>query len=192
MPNNEYLKAVTIGSVTKLDGKITLCEYDGAWAEQFRRARDRIAAALGGQAVSVEHVGSTSVPGLCAKPVLDILLLVPDSRDEAAYVPALEALGYALKIREADWYAHRMLKGFDPETNLHVFSVGCDEAERMLSFRDWLRIHAEDREKYAAAKRALAERTWKYMQNYADAKSEVVAEILRHMQSAAAFPGKVP
>lgn len=101
--------------------------------------------------------------------------------DESMYVPALEKAGCFLKIREPDWYGHRLLKGLAPEVNLHVFSKGCSEADRMIAFRDWLRNHKEDREKYASAKRALAEKTWKYVQNYADAKSEIVAEIFQHI-----------
>ncbi len=181
MPSDEYLKEVTIGNVEELDGKVTLCEYNNIWAELFQKERDKIGKALNGNFVSVEHVGSTSVPGLCAKPILDILLLVEDSRDELIYVPALGKAGYVLKIREPDWYEHRVLKGAFPKVNLHVFSSGCVEADRMIAFRDWLRTHEEDRERYATAKRTLAEKTWKYMQNYADAKSEIVAKIFQRM-----------
>lgn len=182
MPSDKYLKEVTIGNVEELKGKITLCEYDSRWAEAFQRERDRIGEALNGNFASIEHVGSTSVPGLCAKPILDILLLVGDSREEETYVPALEKAGYALKIREPEWYGHRLLKHSSPAVNLHVFSKGCAEAERMLAFRNWLRTHEEDREQYASVKRGLAEKNWKYVQNYADAKSEIVAEIFRHIQ----------
>ena len=94
MPSDEYLKDVTIGNVTELDGKITLCEYDSTWAEQFLKEREKISGALNGEFVSIEHVGSTSVPGLCAKPVIDILLTVKDSANEKSYVPALEEAGY--------------------------------------------------------------------------------------------------
>jgi GrpB-like predicted nucleotidyltransferase (UPF0157 family) len=118
------------------------------------------------------------VPGLPAKPVVDIDLVVSDSSDEGAYVPRLEAAGYVLRIREPDWFEHRLFKGPDTNVNLHTFSDGCEEVDRMLLFRDWLREHADDRERYAQAKRELAAREWKYVQNYADAKSEVVREIL--------------
>ena len=87
----------------------------------------------------LEHAGSTSVPGLAAKPRIDIMLAVPDSADEPSYVPALEAAGYVLRIREPDWYEHRVFKGPDTDVNLHVFSAGCPEIARMLLFRDWLR-----------------------------------------------------
>ena len=73
---------------------------------------------------------------------------------------------------------HRLLNGPDTNTNLHVFSRGCPEIERMLLFRDWLRSHDADRALYERTKRELAKRTWKYVQNYADAKTSVVEEII--------------
>src|SRR5205823_5394602 len=126
----------------------------------------------------IEHVGSTSVPGLAAKPRIDTLLVVAASADEPAYVPALEAAGYVLHIREPDWYEHREFKGPDTDVNLHVFSPGCPEIERMLLFRDWLCSNAADRQLYERTKRELARLDWKYTQNYADAKTTVVEEIL--------------
>jgi len=107
---------------------------------------------LGQHALRVEHVGSTSIPGLTAKPIVDIVLVVADSRDEAAYAPALEKAGYKLRIREPEWHEHRMFKGGDDKVNLHVFSTGCPEVDRMLGFRDWLRCNEEDRELYARTK----------------------------------------
>ncbi len=124
--------------------------------------------------LALEHVGSTAVPGLSAKPVIDIVLAVPDSGDEPAYVPPLEALGYVLTIREPDWFDHRMLNAQHASVNLHVFTDACEEIARMLAFRDWLRTHDDDRKLYEQTKQELAARTWKYMQNYADAKSEIV------------------
>jgi GrpB-like predicted nucleotidyltransferase (UPF0157 family) len=126
----------------------------------------------------LEHVGSTSVPGLTAKPTIDIVLAVADSSDEAAYAPTLEAAGYNLRISEPDWHQHRLFNGPDPGVNLHVFTTGSTEIERMLLFRDWLRVVDEDRERYAATKRALAQRQWQNMQQYADAKTHVVEEII--------------
>jgi GrpB-like predicted nucleotidyltransferase (UPF0157 family) len=138
----------------------------------------RHASALGDRALLLEHVGSTSVPGLAAKPKIDLLLVVANTVDEPAYVPDLEAAGYVLHIREPDWYEHRLFKGLDTEINLHVFSLGCEEIDRMLLFRNWLRSHPADRELYERTKRELARQEWKYVQNYADAKSAVVQEIL--------------
>lgn len=126
----------------------------------------------------MEHVGSTSVPGLAAKPIIDILLLVSDPSDEDAYVPQLEAAGYLLHGREPGWHQHRLLRGTEPPANVHVFAIGSSEVERMLLFRDRLRAHPDERELYERAKRELAARRWGYVQDYADAKSQVVEEII--------------
>lgn len=132
---------------------------------------------LGDTAVAVEHVGSTAVPGLKAKPIIDIVLAVHDSADETSYVPALEDIGYTLRIREPDWFEHRVLTRQHPAVNLHVFTAGASEMTRMLRFRDHLRRHPADRERYAAAKQGLARRTWRYVNDYADAKDDVIAMI---------------
>jgi GrpB-like predicted nucleotidyltransferase (UPF0157 family) len=177
------LDAITIGGATLHNAAIRLCEYDPAWPQSFEREAARIRLALGDGAICVEHVGSTAVPGLAAKPIIDVVLAVADSGDEAAYVPRLEAQGYVLRIREADWFEHRMFKGPDTEVHLHVFSAGCPEVERMLLFRDHLRTHPADRELYCAKKRELAAQTWQYMQNYADAKTAVVEEVIARAMS---------
>jgi GrpB-like predicted nucleotidyltransferase (UPF0157 family) len=160
------------------DGPIVLVDCDPAWADQFEREATRIRSALGERALLLEHAGSTSVPGLAAKPIVDVVLAVQDSSNEGDYVPALEAEGYELRIREPDWYEHRVLKKSAPNVNLHVFSAGCVEIERMLAFRDHLRANEADRELYERTKRELASRHWEYVQDYADAKSEVVEAII--------------
>jgi GrpB-like predicted nucleotidyltransferase (UPF0157 family) len=172
------LRAAWVVEPPRLAGKIQVVDYDPEWPRLFQREADRIAAALGERVVQLEHVGSTSVPGLAAKPVIDIMLIVPDSSDEPAYLPDLEAAGYVLVIREPDWYEHRCLKGPDTGVNLHVYSPGCPEIERYLIFRDRLRAHPGDRAHYQQAKRELAERDWTYVQQYADAKTEVVEAII--------------
>jgi GrpB-like predicted nucleotidyltransferase (UPF0157 family) len=131
VPDRDELFAVTIGSPTRLDGSVVLADPDPGWPAQFEREAERIGAALGDRVLQVEHVGSTSIPGLVAKPIVDIALVVPDSADERAYVPALEAAGYVLRIRSPQWEEHRMLKGSEPEVNLHVFSPGSAEVDRI-------------------------------------------------------------
>ena len=172
------LQAVRLGKVEVLGGPIELAEYDSAWPGLYEHEAEKIRSALGDRVLGLEHAGSTSVPGLAAKPVIDIVLTVADSADESAYVPQLEAAGYTLTIREPDWYEHRALKGAAPTVNLHVFSQDCPEIERMLTFRDRLRSNQDDRELYEATKRDLARRTWTYTQDYADAKTEVVEAII--------------
>jgi GrpB-like predicted nucleotidyltransferase (UPF0157 family)/GNAT superfamily N-acetyltransferase len=174
----EQIRAAHVGPVTPLDGRVVIVEYDPRWVDLFDREAARIRAALSERALRVEHVGSTSVPGLPAKPVIDMLLVVDDSADEPAYVPILAASGYRVQIREVDWYEHRMFKGPDTDINLHAFSAGCPEIDRMLMFRDWLRVNAADRERYARTKLALAQREWRFVQSYADAKTEVIDEII--------------
>ena len=182
--SDEELRASRVDGSLPPTEPVVLVEYDPAWPRFFAREEARIRGALGDAALQVEHAGSTSIPGLAAKPIVDIVLVVPDSADEPAYVPALEAAGYVLRIREPDWYEHRALKGTDPRVNLHVFSAGCPEVERMLLFRDHLRRDARDRDLYERTKRELAQRDWKYVQHYADAKSDVVAEILERAGAA--------
>jgi GrpB-like predicted nucleotidyltransferase (UPF0157 family)/uncharacterized protein (DUF952 family) len=174
----EKIAAVTIGPLDRLDGPVTLVESDPRWPELYEREAARIRGALGDLALRIEHVGSTSVPGLIAKPIIDIVLVVPDPGDEAGYALALEAAGYRLRLRTPEWEQHRMFKGPDTDVNLHVFGPGSPEVERMGRFRDRLRADAGARERYAAEKRALAGRRWAHTQYYADAKSGVVEEIL--------------
>jgi len=118
------------------------------------------------------------VLSFAAKNQIDVVLGVPDSTDEAAYVPALEEAGFEFAIREPEWFEHRLFRGRDPKVNLHVYSADCEEIPRMLAFRDWLRTHRDDRELYEREKRRLAEQHWDTVQDYADAKTEVIREIV--------------
>lgn len=160
--------------------RVEIADYDARWPELYAREAARIRTALGDRALGIEHAGSTSVPGLAAKPVIDIVLSVASSADESSYLPPLEAAGYTLDIREPEWHEHRLLKGSVSglAVNLHVFSRGCPEIARMLRFRDWLRADAGDRELYERTKRELARERWRRVQDYADAKTQVVDEIM--------------
>jgi len=180
----EQIRRITVGPAPKqFSGKIVLADYDPRWPALFARDSERIRSALGAKALSIEHGGSTSIPELPAKPIIDILLVVESSADEKSYLPALEAAGYVLRIREPDWHEHRMFKGPDTNINLHVFSKGDDEIERMLIFRDWLRENPADRDFYLRTKQGLAQKDWNYVQNYADAKSKVVVSIIERARS---------
>ena len=159
---------------------------DPGWPRQYAVVAARIRQALGSVAVVVEHVGSTSVPGLAAKPFIDVLLLVPEPSDEAAYIPQLETAGFLLHVREPAWHQHRFLRAHDPEVQIHVFAVGSEEAERMLLFRDRLRVNEDERALYEETKRRLAARSWTRVQDYADAKSEVVEEVIARARAARA------
>ena len=175
---DEQIIAATVGERRIHGGPVHLAEYDPAWPEVFARHEERIAAALGERALLIEHVGSTSVRGLAAKATIDILLVVADSAIEGTYLPAMEAAGYELRIREPEWHEHRMFADLERTAQVHVLSGGNAEIERVLIFRDRLRTNQVDRELYERTKRELAQREWKYVQNYADAKGPVVEEII--------------
>jgi GrpB-like predicted nucleotidyltransferase (UPF0157 family) len=177
-PTDDEVNAAWVDGAPRLDGPIVLADYDPAWPASFEREAARVREILGERVGVLEHVGSTSVPGLAAKPIIDMLLVVASSADEPAYLPDLEAAGYRLVIREPDWHEHRVLKGPAANINLHVFSEGSPEIRRMLAFRDRLREHPRARASYEAAKRELAARTWTYVQHYTNAKSELVEAII--------------
>ncbi len=169
--------------------KIRLQSYDSEWPTMFARLQSQIRGCLGATALIVEHAGSTSVPGLSAKPIIDVVLAVPDSSDEAAYVPKLERAGYKFVLREPDWFEHRLMNSPEIEGNIHVFTNGCEEIDRMLAFRDWLRTNEEDRRLYERTKQELALRSWTSVQSYADAKSDVVRNSLARALGNPRFSG---
>ena len=174
----EELRAATIGEPTVHDSTIHLAEYDTGWPDRYADEVSRIRAALGAEVLALEHVGSTSVPRPRGQAGIDIVLVVSDPANEGTYVPTLEAAGYVLRIREPDWHEHRMLVREQPKVQVHVFSRDCPEIERMLAFRDRLRGNDTDRELYEQTKRELAACTWRYVQDYADAKTDVVQDIM--------------
>lgn len=184
MATEEELRAVTVGGPRRVDGQIELVAHDPRWAERYGQVAGRVRQALGERVRLLEHVGSTSVPGLSAKPIIDMVLEVEDSSDEPAWVPDLERGGFRVRIREPDWFEHRVMWVADGrgkrtvDVNLHVFSAGCPETGRMVGFRDHLRSHADDRDLYEATKHRLARQRWTFVQDYADAKSEVITQIL--------------
>jgi GrpB-like predicted nucleotidyltransferase (UPF0157 family) len=165
---------------------IVIADHDDAWPRRFAAERDRIAAALGPRALRIDHVGSTSVPGLAAKPIIDIDLTVADPDDEPAYVPDLERAGYVLRVREP---GHRMVRTPELDVHVHVCAPGSDWERVHLLFRDHLRRHRDDCALYEGVKRELATRTWGDMNDYADAKDEVVAEIMARAEAWAEATG---
>jgi GrpB-like predicted nucleotidyltransferase (UPF0157 family) len=154
---------------------IVITDYDPGWPQRFEAQRNRLRAALGPTAERIEHIGSTAVPGLAAKPIIDILVTVADPADELGLVAALRGAGYELRIHEA---CHRMFRTAEEHVHVHVWSESDPEVERYLRFRDRLRESKEDRAAYEALKRELAERDWADVNQYADAKSELIEAIL--------------
>ena len=173
---NQQLETGLIGGIEKSD--IRIAEYDSGWPSKFERHAKIIAGAIGGSVLRIEHIGSTSVPGLGAKPIIDILVVVPNSANESAYLPQLEGAGYVLRVREPEWNQHRMLRTRDKDVHIHIYSAGCPEIQRNLGFRDRLRTNADDRRLYEQVKRGLAAKEWPDMNAYAQAKTEVIESII--------------
>lgn len=174
--DKERQPAALIGGVEKR--LIEIVDYDSNWPELFATQERIVRNAVGAATLGIEHIGSTSVPGLAAKPIIDMLLVVTDSADEATYLPPLTSAGYELRVREPEFHEHRMLRTPARDVHLHVFSWGATEIERYLIFRDRLRGSAADRHLYETTKRRLAARPWPDMNAYADAKTEVIEAIL--------------
>ncbi|MGX6601325.1 GrpB family protein [Micromonosporaceae bacterium Da 78-11] len=156
---------------------IVIEDYDPAWAGRFATVGTALHEGLGDLVIAVEHVGSTSVPGLAAKPIIDVDLLIADTADESRYLPALERLGYCLVLREPWWHGHRMLVDAAEDVHLHVWPQDAPEPIRHRLLRDWLRSHPDDRELYAATKRRLARETEANPGDYTLAKSDVIDDI---------------
>lgn len=159
---------------------IEMSDPDPGWPERYEVLAGRIREALGWRALQLEHVGSTSVPGLAAKPVIDIDLTVADPGRERDYLPPLEAAGFRLVIREPWWYGHRVLTADQPPCNLHVFGFDSPEPVRHRIFRDWLRGNPADRDRYAEAKRqaaSAANASGEHVMQYNARKQQVIRDI---------------
>jgi GrpB-like predicted nucleotidyltransferase (UPF0157 family) len=159
---------------------VGLAPYDPSWPAAYERVAALITTALGPGALEIAHVGSTSVPGLDAKPIIDIDLTVADNNDESAYVPALQRHGFTLVLNEYWWYGHRLLRHDDPRCNAHVWAPDCPEAARHLIFREWLRAHPDDQRLYLEAKHAAAKHiheTGGHANDYNAHKQSVIREI---------------
>jgi len=181
---DDLLDAALIGG--REERAVVLAEWDPSWPGEFERHRAVIAEALGARARRIDHVGSTSVPGLAAKPIVDIQVTVDDPDDDAAFAPALEAVGYELRVREP---RHRMFRTPARDVQVHIWEAGSDDERRHVLFRDWLRADESDRILYEDTKRRLADRRWRDVNYYAEAKSPVIAEIMERARSWAARQG---
>mgnify|MGYP001607330285 CR=1 FL=1 len=166
-----------IGGIEKRN--ITIVNYNPAWVEEFEKHKKFISGAIGSTALQIEHIGSTSVPRLAAKPIIDILLVVPDSSDESSYLPQLEKAGYLLRVREPDFQEHRMMRPPEKNVHIHIFSPDSPEINRYLMFRDQLRKDPAARKQYEQIKQELAAQSWSDMNAYADAKTKVIEGIIQ-------------
>ena len=167
------LDEVLIGGREKVP--IVIVDYDEEWPNRYGLVRERVRTALGASALSVEHIGSTSVPGLAAKPIIDVLVTVQDVEDEGAFVQPLEGEGFVLRVRELE---HRMFRTPARDVHVHLYEPDHEAVSAYLDLRDWLRVDADDRALYERTKRRLATRAWTDMNEYADAKTDVILAIL--------------
>jgi GrpB-like predicted nucleotidyltransferase (UPF0157 family) len=186
----EQMAAGLVGEPPRRWKSIVIEDHDPAWADRFAAASSLLNEVLGGLIINVEHVGSTSVPGLAAKPIIDIDLLIEDTTEESRYIPALERLGYRLVLREPWWHGHRMLVSPAEDVNLHVWPQDAPEPVRHRLFRDWLRSHPEDRELYATTKRRLARDTAHQPGDYSLAKNDVIDDIYARIFAATGEEGR--
>jgi GrpB-like predicted nucleotidyltransferase (UPF0157 family) len=173
--DDEAGRSGLVGEPPKRWQSIVIEDYDPAWPQRFAVERDRLDGAV--DPFGIEHVGSTSVPGLAAKPIIDIDMIVEDTADESRFIPPLEEFGYRLVLREPWWFGHRLLVNADEDVHLHVWPRDAAEPVRHRLFRDWLRTHPDDRDLYASTKRRLARDTADRPNDYTLAKNEVIDQI---------------
>ncbi len=168
-----------IGGVEKRD--LALADHDPAWADRYAEHAGRIGTALGDAAVAIAHIGSTSVPGLAAKPIIDILVTVPDITAEEDYLGPLVEAGYPLRVREP---GHRMVRTPERDVHVHVFEPDHPAVTDYFLLRDRLRTDADDRALYESTKRRLIAEDWPDMNAYADAKTDVIEAIKSRARAA--------
>jgi GrpB-like predicted nucleotidyltransferase (UPF0157 family) len=178
------LDAVLIGG--REERLVVLADPDPRWPVIFERHRAVIARALADRARRIDHVGSTAVPGLAAKAIVDISVTVDDPDDDASFAPALLGAGYQLRVREP---RHRMFRTPGRDVQVHVWAAGSADERRHIAFRDWLRVDEADRTLYEDTKRGLAGRVWRDTNYYAEAKAPVIAQIMARAESWATRTG---
>ncbi len=165
---------------------VRIVDYDPTWPQRFETERDRISSAMHSVAHRIEHIGSTSVPGLAAKPVIDVMVTVNDPDDDVSFVPALFGAGYPLRVIEPE---HRMFRTPQRDVHVHLWRSGGDDERRHLLFRDWLCESVDDRQRYETVKRELAKREWGDSNDYAQAKTDVIAEVMERAELWASHTG---
>lgn len=168
----DVTEGVLVGGIEKRD--LAIEDYNPMWPGAYATHHDRITNALGERAVAVDHIGSTSVPGLAAKPIIDVLVTVPDITAEEEYLDPLLSAGYELRVREP---GHRMVRTPERDTHVHVLEANDPSAFDYLLLRDRLRTNAQDRAAYERTKRNLLLRDWSDMNAYADAKTDIIEGI---------------
>lgn len=174
--SNEPQEVGLIGGMEKRD--IVIEEYNNIWPELFEIQKKKICRVLGDAVLRIEHIGSTAVPGLSAKPIIDILIVLEKPQNEETYLPVLTQLGYELRVREPDFDEHRMMRTPERDVHIHFYPYYSKEIDRYLIFRDQLRSNSTDRKLYEQTKRKLSEQEWDDTNDYAEAKSKIVEAII--------------
>lgn len=161
---------------------VEVVPHDPRWRQAFQAEAKRVAAALGENAVAIHHVGSTAIPGIYAKPVIDLLVEVRDVTEADGRSPAMESLGYQV-MGEFGIPGRRYFRKDDQEGtrthHIHAFQAGSGEVERHLAFRDYLIAHPEDAQRYSELKRKLASEHPQSMDAYMDGKDGFIKEMER-------------
>ena len=171
---------------------LVIVDYDPAWVEMFEAEKTRILGVIGDKILAIEHIGSTSVPGLGAKPIIDILIGLRDLSDAALCIAPVESLGYDYitkfeNIMPFRRYFRKVRSDGEHTHHIHMVAISHDFWTRHLLFRDYLRTHPDDAAAYEKVKRELASQfTGETVNDYADAKSEIINAI---MEKARAWRG---
>ena len=160
--------------------QVEVVPYDPAWPQLFEEEAARIKQALGENCCEIHHIGSTSVPGLKAKPLIDILPVVYDLQKVDQATPLMEAMGYEDKRDFGIAFRHFFCKRQERRThNVHIFEIGSPEIEKHLIFRDWMRTHEGDRREYAQIKQQLADQFPDDSMAYSLGKNKFIKDILQ-------------
>jgi len=171
--------------------KIDIVEYSPEWAQLFQEEKAALYAALQPAKVIIEHVGSTAVPGLAAKPIIDLMIGLPDFAIANSLVPPIIGLGYDYVAEyEAVMPERRYFqKNYDNKRthHIHMVEIGSEFWQRLLLFRDYLRTNASTMQEYASLKKSLATREWQDMNEYAEAKTDFI----KHMEKVAEEASKI-
>jgi GrpB-like predicted nucleotidyltransferase (UPF0157 family) len=170
-------------------GPVRLVEYDPSWPARYTTWRARLEGPLAGIATRIAHIGSTAVPGLTAKPIVDVMVSVADVEREDAYAPACEAAGVVLYSRDDE---HRFFVDADlprHEVQVHVCAAGGSFERDHLLFRDYLRAHDAARDAYAAMKKEVATRWREDRMGYTYSKSDLILELLDEAEEWATASG---
>ncbi|MEO2035913.1 MAG: GrpB family protein [Planctomycetaceae bacterium] len=184
---HEMKESGLIGGIERRE--IEIADYDLLWSDVFHKHATLMTRVLGIAAWQIEHIGSTSVPGLGAKPIVDVLLVVEDSAVESSYRTRLEKAGYQLRVCEPDFHEHRMFRTLKRDVHVHVYSINCPEIQWHLTFRNRLRTNPAERRLYEQAKRTLAQQEWTDMNAYAEDKSDIIEHIIGAAQAAGETDG---